>query len=71
MDKPEGSLVDCSGTALFRLRETKHLEEDGGEIEVCVNGSEIWKRCGCGPLTFRHLLNAAEGKKILPSVGFT
>jgi hypothetical protein len=48
MDRPERSLVDGSGTAFFWLRETKHLEEDG-EIEVCVNGSEIWKRGGCGP----------------------
>jgi len=57
----EGSLLDGNGSAIGWLGSTKLLEEDGS-IEICVNGSDIWKSGGCGPLSLENLfLYSGEG----------
>jgi len=57
----EGSLLDGNRSAIGWLGSTKLLEEDGS-IEICVNGSEIWKSGGCGPLSLENLfLYSGEG----------
>ncbi len=50
----EGSLLDGNGSAIGWLGSTERLEEDGS-IEICVNGSDIWSRGRCGPLSLENL----------------
>jgi subtilisin family serine protease len=50
----EGSLLDGNGSAIGWLGSTERLEGDGS-IEICVNGSDIWSRGRCGPLSLENL----------------
>jgi len=50
----EGSLLDGNGSAIGWFGSTERLEDDGS-IEICVNGSEIWSRGRCGPLSLENL----------------
>ncbi len=50
----EGSLLDGNGSAIEWLGSTERLEGDGS-IEICVNGSDIWSKGKCGPLSLENL----------------
>ncbi|UEC41800.1 MAG: Peptidase families S8 and S53 protein [Methanothrix sp.] len=50
----EGSLVDGNGTYIGWLGDRKELA-GSGSIEICVNGSEIWRKGTCGPLRLENL----------------
>jgi len=65
----EGSLLDGNGSAIDWLGSTERLEGDGS-IEICVNGSDIWSRGKCGPLSLENLfLYNGEGDIIDRYVG--
>jgi hypothetical protein len=50
----EGMLTDCRGNLIHLLSGRKELASSGA-IRIKVNGSEIWKEGGCGPLRVRNL----------------
>jgi subtilisin family serine protease len=50
----EGMLTDCSGNLISPLSGREELVRSGA-LRVEVNGSEIWKAGGCGPLRIKNL----------------
>jgi hypothetical protein len=57
----EGSLRDGNGSSIgwFGNREVLN---SSGSIEICVNGTEIWRKGTCGPLSLENLfLYSGEG----------
>lgn len=51
----EGTLTDCEGRAIKMIERIKVLTRSG-EINLTVNGSEIWKSGGCGPMKVQNLI---------------
>jgi hypothetical protein len=49
-----GMLTDCSGNVIRPLSGRKELNSSGA-LRLEVNGSEIWKAGGCGPLRIKNL----------------
>ena len=57
----EGSLRDGNGSSIgwFGNREVLN---SSGSIEICVNGTEIWRKGTCGPLSLENIfLYSGEG----------
>jgi serine protease AprX len=50
----EGGLTDCQGNSIKWLRGTSHLSTSD-VIKVDVNGRDIWKEGGCGPMKIDSL----------------
>jgi hypothetical protein len=50
----EGGLVDCSGRMIEWLKSTKSLI-GSGDMRFEVEGGELWKKGGCGPLRMQTL----------------
>jgi hypothetical protein len=50
----EGELTDCQGNSIKWLRGTSHLSTSD-VIKVDVNGRDIWKEGGCGPMKIDSL----------------
>ena len=44
-----GALNDCSGRMIAWISNSSEIDKSG-EIDLDVDGREIWKRAGCGPL---------------------
>ncbi|HUI39534.1 MAG TPA: S8 family serine peptidase [Methanothrix sp.] len=51
----EGTLTDCRGRAINMIDSIGVLRKSG-EVNVTVNGSEIWKKGECGPLEVQNLI---------------
>jgi subtilisin family serine protease len=60
----EGSLVDCQGNQLEWLKGISSLQKSG-DIIVDIDGKEIWKKGGCGPLKIHSLFLYNEGGDLL------
>jgi hypothetical protein len=50
----EGMLTDCRGNLIHLLSGRKEFRSSG-TLRLEVNGSEIWKEGGCGPLRVKNL----------------
>lgn len=51
----DGTLTDCEGRAIKMIDGSGVLRKSG-EVNVTVNGSEIWRKGGCGPLRVQNLI---------------
>lgn len=51
----EGVLTDCSGNAIDLFSQSFRPQK-GSSIDISINGSDIWRRGKCGPLTIRNLI---------------
>jgi len=60
----EGSLVDGNGTPIKWMSNSSYLEDDG-VIEICVCGSEIWRKGECGPMMLKNLFLYNEDGEIV------
>lgn len=50
----EGALVDCKGNKIQWLKGTSNLQKSG-DINIDVDGEEIWKNGTCGPMAIPRL----------------
>jgi hypothetical protein len=60
----EGALVDCRGNRLAWLKGTSSLQKSG-DVNIDVDGEEIWKNGTCGPLAIPGLFLYNENGDLL------
>jgi len=62
--RAEGGLFDCSGRMIKWMSGSASIH-GSGIIELRADGREIWKRGGCGPLSFRDIILYGEDGDVL------
>ncbi len=60
----EGALVDCRGNRIQWLKGTSSLQKSG-DVNIDVDGEEIWKSGTCGPLAIPSLFLYNENGDLL------
>lgn len=60
----EGALVDCRGNRIQWLKGTSSLQKSG-DVNIDVDGEEIWKKGTCGPLAIPSLFLYNENGDLL------
>ena len=60
----EGALVDCRGNRIQWLKGTSSLQKSG-DVNIDVDGEEIWKSGTCGPLAIPRLFLYNENGDLL------